>query len=191
MRAILAPIRRVRRGLTPALGAMKIPDPHEVKLVYSLTLWERMWASIVLISQRWLSIFVTSIWVFAGISLVILYLYKSIPLTPAVLLSALACILFMPLMTVISVLSVHFNKVSREPFTYSFNETGIHVSAVTYDYTHKWAAISHVKLLGGFLMFFFSPGRAHCIPLHAVRDAGVFETLVNLANAHGVSVAGT
>ena len=166
-------------------------DPHEVKLVCSLTLWERIWASTVLISQRWLSIFVTGIWILAGISLIILYVYKGIPLTPEVLLAALACILFMPLMTVITVLSVHFNKVSREPFTYTFNSIGINVSAVTYDYTHKWAAISHVKLLGGFLMFFFSPGRAHCIPLHAVDAAGAFGNLVNLAKEHGVSMAGT
>lgn len=179
-----------RDGLTQALGVMEILDPREVKLVCSLTLRERIWASNVLIAQRWLSIVATSIWMLAGISLIVLYLYKGIPITPAVLLAALSGILFMPLLTVISAVSVHFNKVSREPFTYTFDSTGIHVSAVTYEYTHKWAAISHVKLLGGFLMFFFSPGRAHCMPLHAVNAAGVFRPLVNLAKEHGVSVVG-
>ena len=170
---------------------MEATLPTEIKLACSLTFWERIRASLFLIGQRRLSILLTAIWVTAGASLVGLYLYRGLPLTPSVWLPALACILFMPLMVTIGAVSAHFNKRFREPFIYTFNERGVHVSAVTYEYTHKWAAISHVKPLGGFLMFFFSPGCAHCMPLHAVNAARAFEPLVNLAREHGVSANGT
>jgi hypothetical protein len=170
---------------------MERSPQDEIRLTCSLTLWERMRASAVLISQRWLSIFFASIWVAAGISLIGLYWSKGLPLTPMLWFAALACFLFTPLMIVIGATSAHFNKRLREPFTYTFNDTGIHVSAVTYEYTHKWAAISRVKRLGGFLMFFFSPGCAHCMPLHAVNAAQALKPLVGLARKHGVPADGT
>lgn len=163
-------------------------SPSELTLAYSLTLWERIRASAWLVTQRWLTAVFAGIWVVAGASLVGLYLFKGVPLTPTVWLAALACILFMPLMLVITALLLHFNKRAREPFTYRFDDNGVHVSAVSYEYTHKWAAISHAKRLGGFLMLFFAPGCAHCLPLRVAGTPEIYKHLLELTKKHEVKI---
>jgi hypothetical protein len=101
------------------------------------------------------------------------------------------CVLFYPLMIVVGTTVNYFSyKYMREPFTYLFDDSGIHVSSALCDYTHRWCAISRVKKSGGFLMFFFLPGGAHCIPIRVIESAGVFGPLVALAKEHGVNVDG-
>lgn len=82
------------------------------------------------------------------------------------------------------------NKAAREPFTYRFDDDGIHVSAVTHAYTHRWNAITHVRPLAGFLMFFFGRGRAHCFRQDDVTAAGIRAPLLELARHHGVRIEG-
>ncbi|HEY5852364.1 MAG TPA: YcxB family protein [Lysobacter sp.] len=166
--------------------AMEASTPRAIELVCTLTLIERVRASVLLIWQRWLSVAFAAVWVIAGVSLIVLYWHKEVPITPAIWMVAVACALFAPSMAIIGAISAHFNKRNRERFTYTFNDIGIHVSADSYEYTHKWVAISRVKRLGGFLMIFFSPGCAHCMPLHAVHAAEAFEPLLKLAAEHGV-----
>lgn len=82
------------------------------------------------------------------------------------------------------------NKAAREPFTYTFDDAGIHVSALTHAYTHRWNAITRVRPLAGFLMFFFGRGRAHCFRQDDVMAAGIREPLLELARRHGVRIEG-
>jgi hypothetical protein len=170
---------------------MQIASHSEVTLTCSLTIWDRIRANLLLMSRRGLTIVFATVWVAIGIGLIILYLYKGLPLTAYVWTVSIGCILFAPVMVVIDAVRTHLNMRSREPFTYTFNDTGIHISAVTYEYTHRWTAISRVRVLGGFLMFFFSPGCAHCMPMRDVIAAGALEPLLKLAETNGVSVAGT
>lgn len=80
------------------------------------------------------------------------------------------------------------NKAAREPFTYSFDDDGIHVAAVTHAYTHRWNAITHVRPLAGFLMVFFGRGRAHCFRQDDVTAAGIRAPLLELARRQGVRI---
>ncbi|PPJ44399.1 hypothetical protein C0075_26885, partial [Rhizobium sp. KAs_5_22] len=77
--------------------------------------------------------------------------------TGEIWLAALLAMLFVPMMVLLNTAFAYFgHRQSREPFVYLFDADGVHVSATTYEYTHKWPAIFKVKRSAGFLMFFFS-----------------------------------
>jgi len=96
------------------------------------------------------------------------------------------CLAFGPLVTVISVFAAYAQKRTREPFKVTFSTSGIHTEANSYEFTHRWSAISRVNTSGGFLFFFFSHNCAHCLPLSAVRAEGALQPLLELARASGV-----
>lgn len=165
---------------------------QEITISFPFSLWDRIRAALLLIPQRKLSTVFALIWPLIGLSLLTFTLIKGRPLEPDVWVLVVVCLLFTPLVVLVTAVATHFtNKQLREPFTYSFNSGGIHVSAASYELMHRWSAISRVKQLGGFLMFFFSPGCAHCIPLRVVNSAGILQPLLTLARDNGASVDGT
>lgn len=162
---------------------------QEITLSFPFSLLDRIRASFAVIPQRKSGIAAAAIFPLLGLTFLVLTLVKGRALDAGGYSLVGLSLLFYPAVVVTTATITHFcNRHMREPFTYTFNESGIHVSAVSYEYTHRWSAISHVKQFAGFLMFFFSPGCAHCIPLKAVQSAGVFEPLVTLAKAQGANV---
>ncbi|HLM52371.1 MAG TPA: YcxB family protein [Pseudoxanthomonas sp.] len=159
----------------------------EIKLSFPFTLWDRIRSGFLLMLQRKRTILFAAALPLFGLFLM-LVLVTGEGIGPKDWLAIVLCLLFYPIVLVVGATAVHFGKHAREPFTYSFNDSGIHVSAASYEFTHRWSAISRVKQSGGFLMFFFSPGGAHCIPLKAVRSAGALEPLITMAKAHGARV---
>lgn len=101
-------------------------------------------------------------------------------------------LLLAPLAVTLGVLVGYFgNKAVREAFTYTFDDDGIHVSAVTHAYTHHWNAITRIRPRAGFLLVFFGRGRAHCFREADVTAAGIRAPLLELARRHGVCIEGT
>lgn len=161
-----------------------------ITLSFPFSLRDRFRAAIVLTPYSKRAIAAALVWPVLGLSFLVFMLAKGRPLGWDTGILMLVALLFYPIMLVISTLLTHFNPQMREPFTYTFDDLGIHVSATTYEFTHRWPAISRVRRSGGFLLFFFSRQCAHCIPLSVVERAGVIGPLLALANQNGVSIEG-
>lgn len=168
---------------------MKPITEDAIRLEFPFSFWDRVWSNLVLIPQRKLTFAIHFVFPLAG--LLVLWLTLTSPRSPRLFDYALvaACLAFTPLITFITILINHItNKAFHEPFVYTFDNEGIHVHAATYQYSNPWTAITLVKPLGGFLMFFFGPGTAHAIPLKAIRNANQYEPLLSLARTCGVNV---
>jgi hypothetical protein len=166
-------------------------SPQTINLSFPFTLQDRIRAAFALMSQRMLNIVLAAIWPIGGLSFLAFFLVKAYPLDAGVWAIVACCLLFDPIILVVAVTVTYFsNKYMREPFTYSFDDSGIHVSAVSYEYSHRWAAIARVKKFCGFLMFFYSPGCAHCIPVKHIRSVGAWDSLIAMAKRHGANVDG-
>jgi hypothetical protein len=161
--------------------------PHELRLAMTLTLRERIRANIILMLGHWTGLIGTLVFVAMGITAIGLHLQSGEPLRLTTLLISLFAFGFTPIMATLGALAAHYSTRSRAPHTYTFDAEGIHVEGVTYAYTHRWAAIPRVKTLGGFLMFYFGPGAAHCLPLERL-DPTTASALIRLAEENGVAV---
>ncbi|BAV96215.1 MULTISPECIES: YcxB family protein [Bacteria] len=165
--------------------------PQEIRLSPTFGYWDRVRAALVLIVERPWILAMALLWPLAGLGLLAFAWSKGSLFTGEIWLAALLAMLFVPMMVLLNTAFAYFgHRQSREPFVYLFDADGVHVSATTYEYTHKWPAIFKVKRSAGFLMFFFSPGCAHCIPLRAIADRATQADLVAMAAAHGADVRG-
>ena len=162
---------------------------NTICLEFPFSIWDRIWAAFVLIPQRRLNIIIHSVIPLIGLSVLGLLLSRGHPIELDAWLVIGTCFFFTPAVTVFAVFINYItNKSVREPFSYTFDANGIHVLAATYAYTNPWTAINKVKCSGGFLMFFISPGYAHCIPLKAIRRSNQYEPLLSLARINGVPI---
>jgi hypothetical protein len=163
--------------------------PAPIQLAFPFSLWDRIKAAFVLIPQRPLNIIIHSVVPVIGIAVFVLALIKG-QTDATILLILVACLSMTPLFTVVAVL-INYVSVphAREPFTYAFDDSGIHVHSSRFAFTHKWEAIRRVRRAGGFMFFFFGPGAAHCVPLGAIKSARAEESLLALAQRHGVSTS--
>lgn len=171
----------------------RAPMPPDPSLSFSLSFgyWDRVRATLTLIAERPLTLALTSLWPLGAIVLAGYGAARGVALGELPWLALAFLFFFVPLMVLIGAAATHFfHRQSREPFTYVFDEVGIHVSATTYEYTHKWPAIFKVKRKAGFLLFFFSPGYAHCIPYRAVPDRAMQAALIAMAGSHGADTRG-
>ena len=160
-----------------------------IHLAFPFTLVDRIRAAFALIPQRPANIVIHSIIPLIGLGFLALILYTGRSLSLPVIVVVAACLFITPFFTVIAVvISYAFNPIMREPFTYTFDDRGIHVNAVTHEFTHHWSAISRVKRFAGFMLFFFGPGLAHCIPLSVIQRENVGQSLLDLAKRHGAKV---
>ena len=95
----------------------------------------------------------------------------------------------LPLCQILAVsMGYALNPVAREPFRYVIDEQGIHVFAKSIDYTHHWSVVSRVVRRAGFLMLFFRPGCAHCLPRPALDASGQLPELLAFLEARGLKV---
>ena len=135
--------------------------PQEIRLSPTFGYWDRVRAALVLIVERPWILAMALLWPLAGLGLLAFAWSKGSLFTGEIWLAALLAMLFVPMMVLLNTAFAYFgHRQSREPFVYLFDADGVHVSATTYEYTHKWPAIFKVKRSAGFLMFFFSPGCA-------------------------------
>jgi hypothetical protein len=160
-----------------------------IRLSFPYTFLDRVSAEFALIPESKLKIFIYSIIPLFGLAFLAFVLWRQLPLTATIWLLVLVFFLFNPVLTILGVGINHLlNKSTREPFTYLFDDNGIHVSAVTHEFTHRWPAILRVKSTRRRLLFFVGPGAAHCIPMSVVKQAGVLDALLELVREKGVKV---
>jgi hypothetical protein len=166
-------------------------SPQIINLSFPFTLLDCIRAEFAPMLQRMRSIVLAAILPIIGLLLLALILAKDVPLSADVWVGIVGFLLFYSVIVVVGVMVTHFsNKHLCEPFTYSFDDSGIHISTASYEFTHRWSAILRVKKSCGFLMFFFSPGCAHCIPAKHIRSVGAWDSLVAMAKSHGANVDG-
>ena len=168
-------------------GAGAAEQSQEINLSFTFTLWRRIRASFLLLLQRKRTVIVAAVLPLLGVFLMlVLGTGRGINLQDGLII--FLCISSTPIALIAVSAAVHFgNKHRGEPCSYSFNDSGIHASTDSYELTHRWSAISHVRQFGGFLLFFFSPSSAHCIPVEAAESTGALTSLIAMAASHGVS----
>jgi len=163
-----------------------INTAEEIRLTFPFGFRDRVFATFLLTSQRMLSIVLAAAFPTIGIAVLLLAWMTGRPLDVQVWAVVSACLAFYPLTNVVGIGLSHITRPHmREPFTYLFDDAGIHVSATSYEFTHRWSTISRVKKLGAYLMFFYAPGCAHCVPLGVIREAGALQSLLVMARANG------
>lgn len=153
---------------------------------FPFTLGDRLRVAFLLPPQSRSGLIAWSIWPLIALCNLIYFVSNQWRLDAGFWLFTAFCLAFTPILTVITVLVAYAQKRTREPFTVTFDGSGIHTVANTYEFTHRWPAISRVTCSGGFLFFFFSHNCAHCLPLSVVRRAGVLQPLLELARSSGV-----
>lgn len=165
--------------------------PDKLSFSSSFTYWERVRASTVLMFERKSGCFFALLWPLLAVGFAIMVLSKGRSLDAQAWFAMVLCLAFVPVMLMLGAAITHYShKQSREPFTYVFDADGIRAVGVTYEFAHKWPAIFQVKRRAGFLMFFFSPGCAHCIPLRSIPDSMVQASLIAMAAANGADTRG-
>lgn len=88
------------------------------------------------------------------------------------------CFLFPPLIIAMSLFIVRRkNPLSEGPFTYTFDEQGVHACGEAFSLSIKWSAVRKVQESNSFMFFFISPRSAHCIPIAQVTLVGQLDAL--------------
>lgn len=167
----------------------KILSEKRIELNFPYSFFDRILGEFVIIPESRLKIFLHSVIPAIAIIFIVLFIFMDISITFKRSLAFIAMFFFTPVLTIFGVsLNYFFNKAAREPFIYSFDDNGIHVNAVTHEFSHRWNAISKVKPTRHYLLFFIGPNSAHCIPMNAVKKAGVLSSLLVLSKSKGVKV---
>lgn len=165
--------------------------PEKLSFPSSFTYWERVRASAVLMFERKSGYVFAFFWPLVAIGTAAFVLSRGRPLDGQVWFVIVLCFAFVPGVLMLGAAATHYlHKQSREPFTYEFDSDGIRAVGATYEYAHKWPAIFQVKRRAGFLMFFFSPGCAHCIPLRSIPDPADQASLVAMAASKRADISG-
>ncbi len=162
---------------------------QNIELDFPYSFFDRVSAEFVIIPESRLKIFLHSLIPAIGIIFILVFILMDIPITIKGTFIFIGMFIFTPALTVIGVSTNYLlNKAMREPFTYLFDENGIRISAISYEFSHRWNAISKVKQTGRYLLFFIGPGSAHCIPMDVVKKAGALNSLLELSRSKGVKV---
>lgn len=150
---------------------------------------DRLKAGFLLIAHNHPLLIFFSFFPLSGVALLWLALSRNKPIDGVVIGAVVMCFLFVPTMTVVGTLITHYGtRAAREAFSYRFDDSGVHVEAVTIDFTHRWAAIRKVRSVGNFLMLFYARGMAHCIPSEWLSPEER-RAILELAARNGVDVA--
>jgi hypothetical protein len=156
-----------------------------VSVTVTPTFAELFIVTLTLIRYQGALIVLHAIFPVAGLLLLFAPLYVGRSLTMLQVLCAFFALSFTPLITSLSIWRVRRrNKIAQGSFTHSFDSEGIHTSGNTFSQTLKWAAIARVRQSKRFMLFFISPSRAIYVPLAALRDAGILESVRRIAGEH-------
>lgn len=155
---------------------------------FPFTLRDRLRATVALIPTRRIGILLNIVLPIVGLLGIALHLLGALHNEWVLTLGFLLAIF--PLCAILgTALGYALNPVAREPFRYVIDDQGIHVFAKSIDYTHHWSGISRATRSAGFLMLFFRPGCAHCLPLPALEASGQLDELIAFLSARGLRVA--
>ncbi len=75
-------------------------------------------------------------------------------------------------------------SLGKGPFTFSFDEEGVHTSTAKLNQTIKWPAVVRLRQSKRHLFIFVSPWRALIIPKKALIDQGVLEEIRKIIGQH-------
>ncbi|WP_181373083.1 YcxB family protein [Massilia glaciei] len=103
---------------------------------------------------------------------------------------AFVCFAFVPALIMWITHRAHVADREKGPYSYRFNDEGIHVTTATSELTHRWPAIVRVRQKRDMLYLYFTARNAHCVPLR-VFPAGAAAAIEGLASAGGVPRVGT
>ena len=101
------------------------------------------------------------------------------------------CFLFTPTFNLFFVINAHyFGERAGKPYHDRFGAFGIRAYSDTTELTQSGKAMCEVRRQGGFLLLFFTPKCAHCLPDRALQNMGAIAPIVELARPHSVPVRG-
>jgi hypothetical protein len=99
------------------------------------------------------------------------------------------CLLFTPISMALSLFMARTrNPLSKGPFTYAFDASGIHISSAASRISLNWTTIRKVRESNDFIFFFSTASRAQSVPLAQIRAAGVLDDLRILVREHVANV---
>lgn len=166
-------------------------DASSLQVQFRYTLWDRIRSGLVMSFQTVPGILWSLAFPVAGLGLLGVHLYYGTPLGLGKVVLAVVCVLFQPLLLTYYALKAHFfGERKNSPFNYQFGDFGLRAYSETEEWTQSWKAISKVKRQGGFLLLFFSPRCAHCLPYRQLSALGAADQIATLARLHGVRVYG-
>jgi hypothetical protein len=168
-----------------------MPDSSSLKVQFHYTFWDRIRSGLVMSFQTPSSIFWTSAFPVAGLGLLGLHLYYGTRVDIGDAVIIVLFFAFTPVFLAVHAVKTHFfSERKGKPYNYEFGDSGMRASSDTTQLTQSWQAISKIKRQGGFLLLFFSPRCAHCLPYRQLSELGTIEPILSLAREHDVRVYG-
>lgn len=168
-----------------------MPESTALQIKFHYTLWDRIRSALVMSFQTAASTVWSLAFPAAGLALLGVHFYYGTPIGLGNAGLIVLCFGFSPfLLTYYAVKAHFFGEQKGKPFNYEFGEFGVRAFSDTTELTQSWRATSKVKLQSGFLLLFFSPRCAHCLPYRQLSELDAVEPIISMARAHGVRVYG-
>ncbi|HWD20819.1 MAG TPA: YcxB family protein, partial [Verrucomicrobiae bacterium] len=76
------------------------------------------------------------------------------------------------------------SPITKGPFTFTFNAEGIRTKGAAFEQLIQWAGIVRVRQSKRFLFLFVSRSKALFIPVKALEDQSVLETVQEIVREH-------
>ena len=167
------------------------PDQASFEVRFRYSFWDRIRSGLVMSFQTPWGALAFLAFPLAALALLLLYWYEGLPIDALFVASIAAAMSFPLLLQAFFAIAVHFFGAHKgRTYQYHFGDFGLRAYSDTEEWTQSWKAITQAKCQGGFLLLFFSRGRAHCLPARQLQQQGALEPILSLARAHGVRVRG-
>jgi len=155
---------------------------EKITVPISFPFWTAYLATLQVIIRSPIQLIVSSIFPFAGLYLIYLWVTHNHTITLTDVGLLFSCFFFVPVITGFSLLLARRrNPLALGPFIYSFDAEGIHASGGDFTMSVKWVTIRKVTESRNFMFFFIAPARAHSIPLAQLQAAGCLDSVRTLA----------
>ena len=148
------------------------------------TFWELFMAALLMIPYQGKMIVVHAIFPLAGISCLFLPSLLGQPFRVSLIIPVLLGLLFTPIVLASGLYTARKSKLAQGPFTYRFDDEGIHIAGASSSQTIKWSGIVKVRKTTRFLYIFVGPAMAHAISMKALKEQGVFDKVSALMQRH-------
>jgi hypothetical protein len=164
---------------------MNPPATRQVSVTFSPTFSDLFLATLAITLYRKRLLALHAVFPLVGISMLIFVAFAGKPITFGMVLIALVCVAFTPIMVALMLWSTRLkSKLTEGPITYRFDAIGMHLSNAVFSQTILWAALVRVRQSRRFFFIFIAPAYAHFIPVKVLRDQGVLDELRNLVSQH-------
>ncbi|MGA8278331.1 MAG: DUF3147 family protein [Rhodanobacteraceae bacterium] len=146
-------------------------DTAQFTFSFPFTLRDRLRVAFLLPPQSKSGLIAWSVWPLIALCYITYFVANGWRLGADVWWFVVFCLAFTPVVTVVTVLATYAQKRTREPVKVTFSEGGIHTEASSYEFTHRWPAISRVTCSGGFVWLYRGTGNIEAI---ASLSHGIF-----------------